>query len=115
MAEHVDKLSKKENMVISFTDDEARRLIHIHTDALVVTLSVANRKVFRILINSGSSVDILFTSAFCQMNVEGIMTRLIKTPLYGFGVERAYAEGAIQLSVTFGSTWCRSLRWLTSS
>ena len=89
MVEHVDKLSKRENTVISFTDDEARCLIHIHTDALVVTLSVANRKVFRILINSGSSTDILFATVFCQMNVEGIMTRPIKTPLYGFGVERA--------------------------
>ena len=44
MAEHVAKLSRRENMVISFIDDEARRLIHPHTDALVVTLSTANGK-----------------------------------------------------------------------
>ena len=82
MAEHVAKLSKRENTVISFTDDEARRLLHPHTDALVVTLSVANGKVFRILIDTGSSADILFTSAFRQMNVGGAKTRPIKTPLY---------------------------------
>ena len=70
MAEHVAKLSKRENTVISFTDDEARRLIHPHTDALVVTLSVANGKVFLILIDTGSSTDILFASAFSQMNWE---------------------------------------------
>ena len=46
MAEHVAKLSKKENTVIFFTDDEARQLIHPHTDALVVTLNVADGKVF---------------------------------------------------------------------
>ena len=46
MAEHMAKLSKRESIVISFMDDKARRLIHPHTDALVVTLNVANRRVF---------------------------------------------------------------------
>ena len=102
MAEHVAKLSRRENTVLSFTNDEARRLIHPHMDALVVTFSVANGKVFHILINTGSSTDILFVSAFCQMNVGGATTRPIKTPLYWFGKERVYTEGAIQLPVTFG-------------
>ena len=83
MAEHVAKLSRRENTVISFTDDEAQRLIHPHTDALVVTLSVANGKVFHILIDTGSSVDILFTSAFLQINVGGVTTRPIKMQLEG--------------------------------
>ena len=84
MVECAAKLPRRENTVISFTDDEAKRLIHPYTDALVVTLSVANGKVFRILIDTGSSVDILFTSVFRQMNMGGATTRLIKTPLYGF-------------------------------
>ena len=67
-----------------------------------MTLSVANRKVFRILIDTGSSIDILFVSAFRQMNVGRGITRLIKTVLYEFGGERVYVEGAIQLPVTFG-------------
>ena len=102
MVEHLAKLSRKENTVISFTNDEARRLIHPHMDALVVTLSVANGKVFRILIDMGSSVDILFVSAFRQINVGGAKSRPIKTPLYGFNGERVYVEVTIQLSVTFG-------------
>ena len=92
MAEHVAKLSKRENIVISFTDDEARRLVHPHTDALVVTLSVANGKVFCIQIDTGSSTDILFTSAFQKMNVGVEKIRPIKTLLYGFGGERVCAE-----------------------
>ena len=54
-------------------------------DVLVVTLRVANGKVFCILIDTGSSVDILFTSAFRQINVGGATTRQIKTLLHGFG------------------------------
>ena len=105
MPENMAKLSKRESTVISFTDDEARHLIHPHTDALVVTLSVANGKVFRILIDIESSADILFASAFRQMNVGGAKTRPIKTPLYGFGGERVYTVGAIQP---------KSLKWSTS-
>ena len=101
MAEHVAKLSRRENTIISFTDDEARRLIHPHTDDLVATLNIANKKVFHILIDNGNSTDILFAFAFRQMNVGGATTRLIKTPLYGFGGERVYTEEAIQLPVTF--------------
>ena len=36
------------------------------------------------------------------MNVGGATLMSIKTPLYGFGREMVYAEGAIQLPVTFG-------------
>ena len=68
----------------------------------MVTLSVANGKVFRILIDTGSLADILFIFVFRQMNVGGAMTRPIKTPLYEFGRERVYVEGAIRLPVTFG-------------
>ena len=46
MAEHVAKLSKRENTVISFMNDEAKQLIHPHTNALGVTLNVANGRVF---------------------------------------------------------------------
>ena len=67
-----------------------------------MTLGVANGKVFCILIDTGSSADILFTSAFHQMNVGGTKTRPIKTPLYEFGGECIYVVGAIQLPVTFG-------------
>ena len=66
MAEHVAKLSRRENTIISFTDGEVRRLIHPHKDALVVTLSVGNEKVFRILIDTGSSTDILSSPRFAK-------------------------------------------------
>ena len=114
MAEHVAKLSTRENTVISFTNNGARHLIHPHIDALVVTLSVVNGKVFRILINTGSLADILFALAFRQMNVGGAKTRPIKTRLYGFGRERVYAEGAIQLPVTSTSLQPKTFKWSTS-
>ena len=113
MAEHVAELSKRENTVISFTDDEALRLIHPHTDALVVTLSVANGKVFHILIDTESSVDILFVSAFRYMNVGEATTRPIKTLLYGFGGEGFTPKGPSSYLLLSTHTQLKSLKWLT--
>ena len=79
-----------------------RCLIHPYTDALVVTLNVANGRVFWILIDIESFTNILFTYAFHQMNVGGGTPRPIKTLLYGVGRERVYVEGAIQLQVSIG-------------
>ena len=45
---------------IIFSEDDARGVHHPHCDALVVTLLVANKRLHRILIDNGSSADILF-------------------------------------------------------
>lgn len=45
--------------VISFSEEDALNLHQPHNDALVVSLTIANIKVHRILIDGGSSADIL--------------------------------------------------------
>ena len=47
---------------ITFTDEEARHLIHPHIDAVVVELDIANHRVMRNLINIGSFMDVLFVN-----------------------------------------------------
>ncbi|GFZ18414.1 hypothetical protein Acr_27g0001530 [Actinidia rufa] len=49
---------------ITFSNDDLRGLHLPHDDALVVSAVIANFNVQRILIDSGSSADILFISAF---------------------------------------------------
>ncbi|GFZ19322.1 hypothetical protein Acr_28g0000270 [Actinidia rufa] len=49
---------------ITFSNDDLRGLHLPHDDALVVSADIANFNVQRILIDSGSSPDILFISAF---------------------------------------------------
>ena len=41
-----------------------------HDDALVVTMTVANHAIHRILVDNGSSTDILYWSAFQQMGID---------------------------------------------
>jgi len=57
--------SRKYNpLVIGFSDDDYAGVSLPHTDALVVTLTIANYQTRRILVDTGSSADILFKSAF---------------------------------------------------
>ena len=102
MAEHVAKLSMRENMVISFTDNEARRLIHPHTDTLVVTLSVANGKVFLIWIDTGSYADILFASAFLPNECRKRHNEADQDTAIWIWQGEGLCRRAIQLPVTFG-------------
>jgi hypothetical protein len=41
-----------------------------HDDALVVIMTVANHAIHRILVDNGSSVDILYWPAFKQMGID---------------------------------------------
>ena len=100
LTKRVSKISKLENIEITFTEKEALKVIHPHNDALVVSLKVANNLVHRVLVDNGSSVDILFKSALAKMNLEGAKLKPVKTSLYDFAGKRVDAEGIITLHLT---------------
>ena len=56
----VPKISRRESPVIGFSEEDARRLHHPHDDALVVSVRVGDYNVHRMLVDSGSSADILY-------------------------------------------------------
>jgi hypothetical protein len=58
------KTAKTESVVLSFSEEDARGVVMPHEDALVVTLTVANHGIHRILVDNGSSADILYWPAF---------------------------------------------------
>ncbi|KAL5571243.1 hypothetical protein UlMin_020840 [Ulmus minor] len=81
---HKEKIPHLSDDPIIFTESEARGLWHPHTDAIVVTLCIAGRKVFRILVDNGSSVDILFKSTFNRINLVGVKIEPTASSLSGF-------------------------------
>ena len=88
--------------LIGFSEEFERRLHHPHDDALVVSVRVGDYNVHRMLVDNGSSADILFYLAFQQIGID--KARLIPTNalLVGFGGTRVLPLGAITLSVTVG-------------
>jgi hypothetical protein len=58
------KLQKRETQPIVFIDDDFQGVVFPHDDALVVTLLISNYNIHKVLIDTGSSVDILFMSTF---------------------------------------------------
>ena len=49
---------------ISFMDEEAERIHHPHDDAIVITLLIVDYTTRRVLVDNGSSADILYYPAF---------------------------------------------------
>ena len=98
----VPKIARRESSIIRFSEEDARRLYHPHDDALVISVRVGDYNVHWMLIDNGSSTDILYYPAFQQMGIS--RARLIPTnaSLVGFGGTTVLSVGSITLSVTIG-------------
>ena len=60
----VPKIARKESPVIGFLEEDARRLHHLHDDALIVSIWVGDYNVHRMLVDNGSSADTLYYPTF---------------------------------------------------
>ncbi|GAV73683.1 hypothetical protein CFOL_v3_17166, partial [Cephalotus follicularis] len=67
----------------------------------------------RVLIDSGSSADILFKPAFDQLKILEDQLKPIKTPLVGFAGHVVHPLGSIDLFVVVGSLPCQTHVQLT--
>ncbi|KAL5544796.1 hypothetical protein UlMin_008580 [Ulmus minor] len=110
LAEHRDKIPRLSNDPIIFTEEEASGLWHPHKDAIVVSLRIAGRKVYKILIDNGSSADILFRSTLNRMNLVGAKFEPIKSALYGFTGDSVSSEGVLNLPMELGTHPCQHIQ-----
>uniref|UniRef100_A0A2N9FG73 RNase H type-1 domain-containing protein n=1 Tax=Fagus sylvatica TaxID=28930 RepID=A0A2N9FG73_FAGSY len=67
VTQKTDNKPRLEDLPITFTEEDARKVFHPHDDALVVTLEIAGYSTRRVLIDNGSSADIIYLTAFQQM------------------------------------------------
>ncbi|KAF3530371.1 hypothetical protein DY000_02040989 [Brassica cretica] len=80
---------------ISFTAREQEKILAPHHDALVISLNVVNCLVKRILVDNGSSGNIIFQAAYQDLGLEErALTRRI-TPLIGFSGEVKETAGEV--------------------
>ena len=53
-----------DEQAITFMDEDAERIHHPHDNVIVITLLIADYTTRRVLVDNGSSVDILYYPAF---------------------------------------------------
>ncbi|CAB4286862.1 unnamed protein product [Prunus armeniaca] len=85
--------------VISFTQKDMEGIEFPHNDALVVTLRFANSMVKRVMIDGGSSADVLFWSTFKRMKLDENEIQPNLTPIYAFEGMKAQPIGDVTLPV----------------
>ena len=64
----VSKLPRLDT-TITFSDSDLEGCQHPHDDPLVIRVIVANKTIHRVLVDNGSSTDIIFASAFDKMGI----------------------------------------------
>ena len=93
---------------ITFSDSDLQGCQHPHDDPLVVRAIVANTTVHRVLVDNGSSTDIIFASAFDKMGIGREKLEPVNTHLRGFSGEKVLPLGSIQLVLTLGEPPCKA-------
>ena len=85
------------------------RFNYPHNDPLVIRANIGKKSVHfarndvgRILVDNGSSADILVWQCFVKMGFTEKALQKSQYPLIGFGDKRIEALGKIELNVTFG-------------
>ena len=93
---------------ITFSDSDLEGCQHPNDDPLVVRAIVANKTVHWVLVDNGSSADIIFASAFDKMDIGREKLDPVNTHLRGFSGEKVLPLGSIQLVLTLGKPPCQA-------
>ena len=94
--------------IISFSNADLEGCQQPHDDPLVIRAVVANKMVHRVLIDNGSSADIIFTSAFDKMGIGREKLEPMNAHLRGFSKKRILPLESVQLVLNLGDPPCQA-------
>ena len=96
------KQAQRELEDIFFRKFDARWIHHPYTNALVITARVANSNIHRLMVDDGSSVDILHLSAYKRIGLIEDDSDPISSPLYDFTRDHVIPKGVAKLIIKVG-------------
>ena len=103
----VSKLPRTDT-AITFSYSDLDGCQHPHDDPLVIRAVVANRIIHRVLVDNGSSADIIFASALDKMGIGRERLEPINTHLRGFSGEKVLPLRSILLVLTLEDPPCQA-------
>ena len=86
---------------ITFTKADLRDVVPHDNDPIVISLVTAGRKVHRVLMDQGSSADVMFWPTFNKLQLSLDHLRPYAGCLYGFAGDQVEVRGYIELRTTF--------------
>ncbi|KAL2253357.1 UNVERIFIED_CONTAM: Retrovirus-related Pol polyprotein from transposon [Sesamum indicum] len=95
-------LKVEEEEAISFSSSDKPEETGEMNDPIVIRLDIANFTVHKVLVDSGSSADIILKNVIDKMGLENLRLEPVKTPLVGFGGSEVTSLGMIELPVSIG-------------
>jgi len=94
---------RRETKDIIFNEDDQEGRQYPHTDPMVISAWFGPTEVFRVLIDSRSSVNILFKHTFNKMKLSMKDVTLCNKPLHGFTGDAKMPLGQLDLFIKLGS------------
>ncbi|XP_062103426.1 uncharacterized protein LOC133814488 [Humulus lupulus] len=101
------------DQVITFSKDDTQMVHFPHHDPLVIESQVSNNMVAQILMDNGSSVNIMFKSAYERIELTTSDLSSCTSTLYGFLREGLIPMGQIKLLVTLGDVPRQMFKYCT--
>ena len=86
-------------MPIIFTNEDLATIELPHADPLVIKLRIGDAIVSLVLMNGGSSLDVIFWNALRRMRVVEELIRLVSTHIYAFNGTKVNPIDTIALPV----------------
>ncbi|XP_058185912.1 uncharacterized protein LOC131303137 [Rhododendron vialii] len=88
---------------ITFTEQDLQRIQTPYSDALVVTVQISTHSIKRVLIDQGSSAEVMYLSLFKELKIPESCLLPAEVPLIGFSGTPVWPLGRITLPVVTGS------------
>ncbi|CAL2247783.1 unnamed protein product [Prunus armeniaca] len=87
---------------ITFCEEEEEAIVYPHDDPTIIRAEIADYDVGRVLIDTGSSVNVIFADAFKRLGIAHSMVNRQITPLLSFSGDLVQPVGSISLPIAFG-------------